>query len=38
MSLVVNGLVIIQAFNNPFQGDIRVDPEPIERALQQIED
>lgn len=30
-------LFLIRAFNNPFQGDVRVDPEPIERVLQQIE-
>ena len=29
-------LFLIRAFNNPFQGDVRVNPEPIERALQQF--
>lgn len=30
-------LFLIRAFNNPFQGDIHVDAEPIERVLRQIE-
>jgi len=30
-------LFLIRAFNNPFQGDVRVDSEPIERVLQRFE-
>lgn len=29
-------LFLIRAFNNPFQGDVRVNAEPIERAVEQF--
>jgi hypothetical protein len=31
-------LFLIRAFNNPFQGDVRVNAEPIERVLQQLDE
>jgi len=31
-------LFLIRIFNNPFQGDVRADPEPMERALTHMAD
>jgi hypothetical protein len=29
-------LFLIRAFNNPFQGEVRVNADPIERAVEQF--